>query len=416
MPSIDAGGEEPPLPQVTLADIEAAGRRLAGSIVRTPFLKSDTLSAITGAEVYLKFENLQHTASFKERGALNRLLQLTEQQRRGGVIAMSAGNHAQGLAYHATRLAIASTIVMPAATPFIKVENTRRLGAEVVLHGAGVEEAARHAVELGERRGATFIHPFDDPWIIAGQGTVGLEMLDGPEIELILVPIGGGGLASGVALAARALAPAIEVIGVEAAVYPSVQRLLHGGPPVQGGPTIADGIAVKAPGAITLPILRDHLAGIELVTEADLEAAVLLLLEIEKTVVEGAGAAGLAAILARPARFAGRRCGVVLSGGNIDMRLLSGVILRGLVRSQRLVRLRVGLPDQPGSLAEVAQLIASAGGNVVDVVHQRAFSRLGVKEADVDLTIETRDRSHTVELLARLHRAGFQASELDPAR
>lgn len=405
----------PPRPlAVTFAEIEAAARRIASGVGRTPFLKSRTLSAIAGVELWLKFENLHFTASFKERGALNRLLLLSAAERARGVIAMSAGNHAQGLAYHAARLGIRATIVMPAATAFVKTENTRRLGAEVVLHGDSVEAAAAHARLLGDRTGAVFIHPFDDPAIIAGQGTVAIEMLEETPLDAIIVPIGGGGLASGVAIAAGALAPATAVIGVEAALYPSVDCLLQGRTPAAGGPTIADGIAVKAPGELTLPILREHLRELLLVTEAEIEAAVLQLVEIEKTVVEGAGATPLAAAMQARDRLRGQRVGIILSGGNIDMRLLSGVILRGLVRSHRLVRLRVGLPDLPGSLAQLAGAIAAAGGNVVDVVHQRAFSRLGIKEADVDFTVETRDGDHALELLQALRAAGFNAAELEP--
>ena len=315
----------------------------------TPCLRSRTLSDITGAELWLKFENLQYTASFKERGALNRLAQLTPEQAAAGVIAMSAGNHAQGVAYHARRLGIPATIVMPRHTPFVKVENTRRFGARVLLEGEGVEEAALHAWEIAARDGLTFVHPFDDAAVIAGQGTLALEMLEAaPGLEVLVVPIGGGGLIGGMATAAKAVNPRIEIVGVEAALYPSVYRRLRGLPALAGGPTIAEGIAVKEPGNLTYPIIERLVSEVLLVEEAAIEAAVLQLLEIEKTVAEGAGAAGLAAVMSHPDRFRGRRVGLVLCGGNIDSRLLSAVILRGLVRTQRLVRLRVGVPDSPG--------------------------------------------------------------------
>jgi threonine dehydratase len=400
-------------PAVGLAAIEAAAERLRGQIEATPCLRSRTLSEIVGAELWLKFENLHYTASFKERGALNRLALLAPEDRARGVIAMSAGNHAQGVAHHATRLGIRATIVMPEGTPFVKIENTRRLGGEVVIHGAGFDDAARHVEELVRSRGLVFVHPFDDPAIIAGQGTVALEMLAAaPGLEVLVVPIGGGGLVSGIAIAAKALRPDIEVIGVEAALYPSVFRILRGLPEIAGGPTIAEGIAVKRPGRLTLPIIRELVDDILLVDEAQIEEAVLQLLEIEKTVVEGAGAAGLAAIAANRERFEGRRVGLVLCGGNIDSRLLSSVILRGLVRSGRLSRMRVGVPDAPGSLARLTAVIGAEGGNIVDVAHQRAFSRLSVKQADIDLTIETRNADHATAIGAALERAGFSVRRL----
>ncbi len=399
---------------VAIADVRAARDRLAGQIAVTPCSPSRTLSEITGAELWLKFENLQYTASFKERGALNRLSQLTPTQAAAGVIAMSAGNHAQGVAFHARRLGIPATIVMPRSTPFVKVENTRRFGAKVVLDGEGVEEAARHAWQLAEAHGLTFVHPFDDPGVIAGQGTVALEMLEAaPALDMLVVPIGGGGLIGGIATAAKALKPKIEVIGVEAALYPSVYRRLRGLPARAGGPTIAEGIAVKEPGDVTFPIIERLVDDVVLVEEAAIEAAVLQLLEIEKTVAEGAGAVGLAAVTSNPERFRGRRVGLVISGGNIDSRLLSAVILRGLVRTQRLVRLRVGVPDSPGSLVRIATIIAEQGGNIVDVIHQRAFSKLSVKQADVDLTVETRTADHAGEIGAALQAGGFDVLRLD---
>jgi len=400
---------------VTLADVQAAALRLRGQIERTPCLPSRTLSEITGAEVWLKFENLQYTASFKDRGACNKLVQLPEAARQAGVIAMSAGNHAQGVAYHARRLGIPATIVMPLHTPFVKVENTRRLGARIVLEGEGLDGAAARARELAEAEGLTFVHPYDDAEVIAGQGTVALEMLEAvPDLEVLIVPVGGGGLIAGMATAAKALKPEIALIGVEAALYPSVERRLKGLPEVAGGPTIAEGIAVKEPGGLTVPIIARLVDEVLLVDEGDIEAAVLQLLEIEKTVAEGAGAAGLAALTRHRDRFAGRRVGLVVCGGNIDSRLLSAVILRGLVRTRRLVRLRVGAPDSPGSLARIATLIGETGGNVVDVAHQRAFSRLSVKLTDIDFTIETRGGLHVDEVAAALAGAGFSVHQLGP--
>ena len=386
-------------------------------MVATPCSYSRTLSEITGAELWLKFENLQYTASFKERGALNRLAQLTPAQAAAGVIAMSAGNHAQGVAYHARRLGIPATIVMPRHTPFVKVENTRRFGARVVLEGDGVEDAARHARELAAAEGLTFVHPFDDLAVVAGQGTLAPEILAAvPELEMLVVPIGGGGLIGGMAIAAKAIRPEIEIVGVEAALYPSVYRRLQGLPALAGGPTIAEGIAVKEPGELTYPLIERLVGEVLLVDEAALEAAILQLLEIEKTVAEGAGAAGLAAVISHPDRFRGRKVGLVLSGGNIDSRLLSAVILRGLVRTRRLVRLRVGVPDTPGSLVRIASIIAERGGNVVDVDHQRAFSKLSVKQADVDFTVETRAAEHAAELAAALQAADFPVTRLDDGK
>ncbi len=398
---------------VTLADVEAAAERLRGQIERTPCLLSRTLSEITGCELWLKFENLQYTASFKERGAYNRLVELPEEARRRGVIAMSAGNHAQGVAYHARRRGIPATIVMPRFTPFVKIENTRRLGARVVLEGDDLDRAAAKAHALAAEEGLTFIHPYDDAAVIAGQGTVALEMLEAaPDLDALVVPIGGGGLIAGVAVAAKGVKPGIEVVGVEAALYPSVAEKLEGRPAGVGGPTIAEGIAVREPGGLTLPVIRDLVSDVLLVDEGAIEAAILQLLEVEKTVAEGAGAAGLAAITSYPERFRGRRVGTIVCGGNIDSRLLSAVILRGLVRTRRLVRLRVGVPDSPGSLARITATIAEAGGNVVDVVHQRAFSKLSVKLTDVDFTIEARGAAHADAITGALAGAGFAVQAL----
>ena len=392
-----------------LAAVQAAAAKLEGQIERTPQRYSQTLSAMSGAEIWLKFENLQYTAAFKERGAYIKLLTLDARARKKGVIAMSAGNHAQGLAYHAARLGIPVMIVMPEGTPFIKIDNTERLGAQVMLHGETVDDAAKFAHEIAAREGLTFIHPFDDPSIIAGQGTIALEMLaDTPELEVLVVPIGGGGLISGMAIAAKAIKPEIDIVGVEAALFPSVKQTLAGEPVVAGGRTIADGIAVKEPGRMTLEIIAASVGEIILVDEPALERAVLQLLEIEKSVVEGAAAAGLAAVMSRPELFAGRQTGLVLCGGNIDSRLLSDVILRGLVSSNRLVRFSVALPDSPGALSGLTQKIAQSGANIVEVEHRRAFSGRSIREAVVELTLETRHHQHAQLVEASLNEAGYR--------
>jgi threonine dehydratase len=393
---------------ITLAEIEAAAEVLQGQIVRTPCLRSARLSEVLNAEITLKLETLQHSSSFKDRGALVKLTSLSAAERRRGVIAMSAGNHAQGVAYHATRLGIPATIVMPKLTPFVKVEKTTQFGAKVVLEGDSVEEAADYARKLAAERDLVFIHPYDDPAIIAGQGTIGLEMLaDVPELEVLVVPIGGGGLIAGVATAAKALKPEIEIVGVQAAACPAMYRKRAGLPEAPVRPSIAEGIAVKRPGRLTLPVVKALVDDILLVEEAAIEAAILSLLEIEKLVVEGAGAAGLAAVMAEPARFAGRRIGLILCGGNIDLRLLSVVILRGLVHSRRLISIQVDIPDAPGNLAKVAALIGEAGGNILEVEHQRAFSPLSIKSTGVDFIIETRNAAHAGEVVTTLRAAGF---------
>jgi threonine dehydratase len=393
-----------------LDDIRAAAARIAGAVERTPCLHSRTLSRLTGAEVWLKFENLQFTASFKERGALNKLLLLGEAGRRRGVIAMSAGNHAQGVAFHAGRLGTRAVIVMPRGTPNNKVHSTQVHGAEVVLEGATLAEAAAHAHALGAREGLTFIHPYDDPAVIAGQGTVALEMLEqAPELEALVVPIGGGGLISGMAIAAKGLKPGIEVVGVESKTYCAMYQRLHGLPVQVGGDTIAEGLAVRDVGELTLKLIREFVAEILLVEEQTIESAIVALIEIEKTVAEGAGAAGLAALLEHPARFAGRRVGLPICGGNIDSRLLSAVLLRGLMREGKLVRLRVVMQDIAGSLARVTTLIGEAGGNIVEVQHQRVFGVTSAKSPEVEFLIETRDREHTRALLEALSAAGVHA-------
>jgi threonine dehydratase len=399
---------------ITLAEIEAAAEVLQGKVVRTPCLRSARLSEVLNAEITLKLETLQHSSSFKDRGALVKLTSLSEAERRQGVIAMSAGNHAQGVAYHATRLGIPATIVMPKLTPFVKVEKTTQFGAKVVLEGDSVEEAADYARKLAAERDLVFIHPYDDPAIIAGQGTIGLEMLaDVPELEVLVVPIGGGGLIAGVATAAKALKREIEIVGVQAAACPAMYRKRAGLPEAPVRPSIAEGIAVKRAGRLTLPVVKALVDDILLVEEAAIEAAILSLLEIEKLVVEGAGAAGLAAVMAEPARFAGRRIGLILCGGNIDLRLLSVVILRGLVHSRRLISIQVDIPDAPGNLAKVAALIGEAGGNILEVEHQRAFSPLSIKSTGVDFIIETRNAAHAGEVVTTLRAAGFHVRVQD---
>ena len=394
---------------VTLADVAAAARTLAGFIKATNCDRSRTLSDITGASLWLKFENLQFTATFKERGALNRLAALTADQRRRGVIAASAGNHAQGVAYHAARLGVPATIFVPVGTPTVKIENTRRHGATVIEGGATLEDAAALAMEHGRAEGLTFIHPYDDPAIIAGQGTVALEMLAAvPELDVLIAPIGGGGLISGMAVAAKTLKPAIEIIGVQAGLYPSMYNVIKGQALPTRGDTLAEGIAVKAPGRITSEIVRALVDDIVLVTEPHIEHAVSLLLTIEKTLVEGAGAAGLAALLADPARHKGRAVGLVLSGGNIDTRLLSSVLTRQLAREGRLSRLRFDLADRPGQLALVVAALSKAGANIVEVSHQRIFTELPAKAVLLEVVIETRDRSHLTATIDSLRAAGIE--------
>ena len=396
---------------VSLTDIRAAAQRVAGAIEKTPFVHSRTLSALTGAEVFLKFENLQFTASFKERGALNKLLSLSAEERSRGVIAMSAGNHAQAVAYHAARLGIPATIVMPKGSPNSKIKNTQVHGATVVLEGDNLFEAGKRARELAARDDLVIVHPYEDPVIIAGQGTVGLEMLAAvPDLELIVVPVGGGGLISGIATAARALKPSVRILGVESRNYPSMHQRLAGVPVECGGDTIAEGIAVKDVGATALSIIRALVEEVLIVEEETIERAVVALIEIEKTVAEGAGAAGLAALLQHPARFAGRRVGIPISGGNIDSRVLASVLMRGLVRDGRLVRLRVTMPDVSGSLAKVATVIAEAGGNIVEIQHQRLFGTSSVRSPEVEFLVETRDRSHTDALLRSLQEKGVSVS------
>ncbi|MFV0297102.1 MAG: threonine ammonia-lyase [Hyphomicrobiaceae bacterium] len=394
---------------LTFADVERASRTIAGSVLETDFDRSGTLSEISGARLWLKFENLQFTASFKERGALNRLAALDEGERKRGVIAMSAGNHAQGVAYHARKMGIPATIVMPRPTPMVKVESTRAHGAEVLLKGNTLEEAAEFAHECARERGLCFIHPYDDPLVMAGQGTVAMEMLrQVPEIDTLVVPIGGGGLISGVAVAARALKPDIRIIGVEARLYPSMYNAVKGQDLPARGDTLAEGIAVKSPGRLTAAVVRALVDDILLVNEEQLEHAVSLLISIEKTVAEGAGAAGLAAVMARPDLFKDRNVGLVISGGNIDTRLLASVLTRELAREGRLSQLTIDLVDQPGQLAAVAIILGEAGANIVEVSHQRTFSDLPAKGTLLEVVIETRDRVHLSETVEKLRHGGFE--------
>jgi threonine dehydratase len=396
---------------VTLDDIRAAAKRIAGALEPTPCVHSRTLSKLTGAEVFLKFENLQFTASFKERGALNKLLSLSDADRRRGVIAMSAGNHAQAVAYHAARLGIPATIVMPRGSPNTKIRNTQVHGATVVLEGDNLFEAGKHARGLAARDNLVFVHPYEDALIIAGQGTVALEMLEAvPDLEMLVVPVGGGGLISGMATAAKALQENIVVYGVESKNYPSMHQRLNNLPVECGGDTIAEGIAVKDVGNIAFGIIQQLVKEVLVVKEETIERAVVALIEIEKTVAEGAGGAALAALLEHPARFAGKRIGLPISGGNIDSRVLASVLMRGLVRDARLVRLRVTMPDISGSLAKVAGLIADGGGNIVEVQHQRVFGTASAKSTEIEFLIETRDREHTEALIARLESNGVRVS------
>jgi threonine dehydratase len=401
--------------KVTPAAIRTAAERLAGQVLRTPCRQSVTLSEITGAIVWLKFENQQFTASFKERGARNRLAALDAAERARGVIAMSAGNHAQGVARHARLLGIPATIVMPRNTPHVKVKYTEAWGARVLLEGGSIEEAAASAAELAARENLVFIHPFDDPLVIAGQGTIALEMLeDAPDLECLVVPVGGGGLIAGMAVAAHAVRPEVAVVGVESELYPAAKSALDGISRPCGGDTLAEGIAVSTAGRNTLPLIRGHVKEILLVSETTLEQSVSLMLNVEKTLVEGAGAAGLAALLQHPRRFAGRKVGLVLSGGNLDARLLAAILTRDLAREGRITRLRVALSDVPGQLARISTLLAQHDGNVLDLQHQRIFTPLPARNTYLDITVETRDRSHLEDILASLKAAGYDVRVLEP--
>jgi len=404
---------------LTLEQICRADRlRGEGRFHETPMHYGTTLNRRLGISqpVHLKLELFQRTGSFKVRGASAKIHALSDDERAQGIIAASAGNHAQGVAYHAQRLGIPATIVMPRVTPFIKVEQTRHFAPRLKFEGDNLAEAEDFARVLASQEGLTFVHPYDDDRIVAGQGTIALEMLEAhPDLDMLVVPVGGGGLIAGNAIAAKALRPDIEIVGVESETYPSMDDALHGRPSEPGGPTMAEGIAVSRPGAANLAIVRDLVSDIVVVPEADIERAVLMLLEVEKTVVEGAGAAGLAALLRRPARFAGRAVGLILSGGNIDARMLSSIVLRGLVREGRMMRVRVEITDAPGNLAQVAQIIGEAGANIVEVYHERAFSSLPIKSAALVVVVETRNAAHGQDMLERLAAAGFPARPLDAA-
>ena len=399
---------------IELKDIEAAAKVIEGHVVRTPCLHSRTLSEVTGAQVWLKFENHQFTGSFKERGAINKLTALDAAQKKQGVIACSAGNHAQGVAYHATRLGIPATIVMPRLTPYVKVEQTERHGAEVILEGENFDAAKAFALEEAARRGLNFVHPYDDALIVAGQGTCGLEILrDQPGLDAIVVAIGGGGLISGISVAAKALKPAIEMVGVEVQRFPSMYHAMRGTEPQFAASTIADGIAVKEPGGITRAIVKRNVAEILLVDEGDIEQSIVALLEIEKTVAEGAGAAPLAALMRHPGRFRGRRVCLVLGGGNIDPLMLAEIIERGMVRGGRLARVLVEVRDVPGSLARITACVAAQNANVTQVYHQRAFTALAAQNVEINLELKTRNREHVRQIVAALRKEGFTARAVE---
>jgi len=406
----------PPIPdrlaglRPTLEDIREAAQRIAGQVEATPFLHSRTLSQIVQADVWLKFENLQFTASFKERGALNRLSKLTADERARGVVAMSAGNHAQGVAFHAQRMGIPTVIVMPRFSPSVKVERTRGFGAEVILAGESFDDARWQAVELARSRGLTMVHPYDDLDVIAGQGTVGLEMLTArPDLQCVCVAVGGGGLISGVAIAARSLRPDIEIVGVQTDRFPAMYAGFKGVTMPCAGATLAEGIAVESPGTITGAVVRRLVDDVVLVREGDIEHAIVLLLEIEKTLVEGAGAVSLAALIRHPERFRGRSVGLILSGGNIEPLVLADIIERGMVRAGRLARIRVTIRDVPGELARAAAIVGQAGANIDEVAHQRAFTTLSAKNAQLEMQLQTRGPEHIEQVLQALRSAGLPA-------
>jgi threonine dehydratase len=398
-----------------LADIEAARRVIAGVVLRTPMLPAPKLSALTGAEVYVKYENLQVTNSFKDRGALVKLASLSAAERTHGVIAMSAGNHAQAVAYHAQRLGIPATIVMPVTTPFVKIAATRSYGAEVVLHGETVAEAQSRCEQIQSQRGLLLVHPYDDPRIIAGQGTIALEMLeDVPDLEILVFPVGGGGLIAGNVIAARAKSRSIEVVGAESALYPSIWNALHNESRPIGGSTLAEGIAVKNVGKLTLPIIRDLVSEIILVDEVQLERAVNAYLTLQKTMAEGAGAAGLAAMLARPELFKRKKVGLVLCGGNIDARVVASIMVRELERENRIVSFRLTIPDRPGVLGIIATRLGTLGANILEVDHRRLFLDVPAKGAKLDVTVETRDAAHAEEIMRALAADGYQPVRIEP--
>jgi threonine dehydratase len=393
---------------ITFADIQAAATRIAPHVLNTPCVESKTLSQITGAQVFLKFENLQFTSSFKERGACNKLSQLPPNTQ--GVVAMSAGNHAQGVAHHARRLGLRAVIVMPQFTPGVKVDNTRRLGAEVILHGDTLDEARSHALQIAKEQSLTLVHPYDDEAIVAGQGTVALEMLQAvPDLDTLIVAIGGGGLMGGMALAAKTLRPEIEIIGVQTERFPSMYNAIKGEKLPQGPSTIAEGIAVPTPGVIARELIESRVKDIVLVDEGEIEHAIVMLLEIEKTLVEGAGAAGLAALFKYQAQFQGKKVGLVLCGGNLDPLLLASIIERGMVKSGRLARIRVGARDVPGSLARITAAVSQAGANINEVQHQRAFTLQAAQNVDIELVIQARGHEHVAQVIEALQAQGFKA-------
>ena len=399
---------------VTLAHIEAARRVIAGHVLPTPMLPAPKLSALTGADVYVKYENLQVTNSFKERGARAKLVSLTADERRRGIITMSAGNHAQAVAYHAASLGIPASVVMPVTTPFVKVAATKAYGAEVVLHGESIAEAQARAETMARERNLTWVHPYDDPHVIAGQGTIALEMLEAvSDLDTLVIPIGGGGLISGIAIGAKAIKPAITVIGAEAALYPSFWNAIRNEDLPLGGSTLAEGIAVKNVGKLTLPIVRDLVSDIVLVDEQHIERAVNAYLTLQKTMAEGAGAAGLAAMLAQPQRFAGKKVGLVLCGGNIDPRILASIMVRELEREDRIVSFRLTIPDRPGVLGQIATVLGQLGANILEVDHKRLFLDVPAKGARLDVTVETRDGAHAEEIMRALNSEGFAPVRID---
>jgi len=405
----------PETPPIALADIEAARRVIAGVVLRTPMLPAPKLSALTGAEVYVKYENLQVTNSFKDRGALVKLASLSDAERARGVITMSAGNHAQAVAYHAQRLRIPATIVMPVTTPFVKIAATRSYGAEVVLHGETVAEAQSRCEQIQSQRGLLLVHPYDDPRIIAGQGTIALEMLeDVHDLDILVFPVGGGGLIAGNVIAARGKSRSIEVVGAESALYPSIWNALHNESRSIGGSTLAEGIAVKNVGKLTLPIIRDLVSEIILVDEVQLERAVNAYLTLQKTMAEGAGAAGLAAMLARPELFKRKKVGLVLCGGNIDARVVASIMVRELERENRIVSFRLTIPDRPGVLGIIATRLGTLGANILEVDHRRLFLDVPAKGAKLDVTVETRDAAHAEEIMRALAADGYQPVRIEP--
>lgn len=400
---------------VTFATIESARRTIAGQVLRTPMLPAPKLSALTGAQIFVKYENLQVTNSFKDRGALVKLSALTADERKRGIVAMSAGNHAQAVAYHAARLGIPAVIVMPVTTPLVKVAATRSHGAEVVLEGESIADAQVACERLMRDRNLTLVHPYDDPLIIAGQGTIAIEMLeDVPDLDALVIPIGGGGLISGNAIAACGVKPNIEIVGAEAALYPSMSNAIKGEQRPIGGPTLAEGIAVKNVGTLTLPIIRERVSDIILVDEAQLERSVNAYLTLQKTMAEGAGAAGLAAMLAKPDRFAGKRVGLILCGGNIDPRILASIMVRELERENHIVSFRVIIPDRPGVLGQIATRLGELGANILEVEHKRLFLDVPAKGASLDVTVETRDGAHAAEILKSLTADGYVVQPITP--